>query len=178
VFIDHGIRYQIQTGVTKVEEGRIHSQNFEGNEGTTHFDFAMLIPQFKGQPLKCNGKDGEDISSKLINPADFVLVDRKYGLPYPELAQTPEAWPAHYNNPSYPNVFSAGIAFAPARPMDKPFTNMNNLVIPPAPPRTGMVSGMIGRVVAMISPTSSKWTDDSRRTHDRNGCSMYRVDGR
>ncbi len=33
--------------------------------------------------------------------------------------------------------------------LNVPFTNKNNLLIAPAPPRTGMVSGMIGRVVAM-----------------------------
>ncbi len=59
VFNDHGIRHQVQTGVTKVEDGKIHWQNYEGEEGTTDFDFAMLIPQFKGQPFKYIGKDGE-----------------------------------------------------------------------------------------------------------------------
>lgn len=149
VFNDHGIRYQVQTGVTKVEEGKIYWQNYEGEDGVTEFDFSMLIPQFKGQPFKYIAKDGTDIASKVTNPAGLFLVDAKYGLPYPELSQTPEAWPEHYNNPIYPNVFAAGIAFAPPGPISKPFTNKNNLLIAPAPPRTGMVSGMIGRVVAM-----------------------------
>ena len=149
VFNDHGIRYQTQTGVTKIEEGKIYWQNYEGEEGATEFDFAMLIPQFKCQPIKYIAKDGTDITSKLTNPAGFVLVDGKYGLSYPELSQTPEAWPAKYQNPTYPNIFSAGIAFAPPGSISKPFTNKNNVAITPAPPRTGMVSGMIGRVVAM-----------------------------
>ena len=149
VFNDHGIHYQVQTGVTKVEEGKIHWQNYEGKEGVTEFDFSMLIPQFKGQPIKYVAKDGADITSKLNNPAGFLLVDGKYGLAYPELAQTPEAWPAKYNNSTYPTIFGAGIAFAPPGPISKPFTNKNNLLIAPAPPRTGMVSGVIGRVVAM-----------------------------
>ena len=67
VFNDHGICYQIRTGVTQVEAGKIHWQNYEGEEGTTDFDFAMLIPQFKGQPFKYIGKDGEDVSAKLVN---------------------------------------------------------------------------------------------------------------
>lgn len=149
VFNDHGIRYQVQTGVTSVEEGKIHWQNYEGEEGSTEFDFAMLIPGFKGQPMKFINKNGEDITSKMTNPAGFVLVDAKYGLPYPELAATPEAWPATYQNPTYPNVFAAGIAFAPPGPISKPFTNKNGLAIAAAPPRTGMVSGVIGRVVAL-----------------------------
>ncbi len=119
VFNDHGIRAQVQTGVTKVEDGKIHWQNYEGEEGVTEFDFSMLIPQFKGQPIKYVTGNGTDITSKLNNPAGFFLVDAKYGLPYPELAQTPEAWPEHYNNPIYPNIFSAGIAFAPPGPISK-----------------------------------------------------------
>lgn len=91
VFNDHGIRYQVQTGVTSVEEGKIHWQNYEGEEGSTEFDFAMLIPGFKGQPMKFISKNGEDITSKMTNPAGFMLVDAKYGLPYPELAAIPEA---------------------------------------------------------------------------------------
>lgn len=149
VFNDHGIRYQIRAGVTKVEEGKIYWQDYEGEEHVSEFDFAMLIPQFKGQPFKYIGKDGSDVSSKLVNPAGFVLVDAKYGLPYPELANTPEAWPAKYQNPNYPNIFAAGIAFAPPGPISKPFTNKNNVAIAPAPPRTGMVSGEIGRIVAL-----------------------------
>ncbi len=149
VFDDHDIRYQIQTGVTKVEPGRIYWQNYEGEEGVTEFDFAMLIPQFKGQPFKFINKQGEDITSKVCNPANFILVDAKYGLPYDQLAQTPEAWPAYYNNPTYPNLFAAGIAFAPPGPISRPFTNKNGLQIVASPPRTGMISGEIGRVVAM-----------------------------
>ena len=149
VFNDHDIRYQVQAGVTRVEEGNIYWQNYDGEVNVTEFDFAMLIPQFKGQPFKYIDKDGADVSSKMVNPMGFILVDGKYGLPYPELTQTPDAWPAQYQNPSFNNVFAAGIAFAPPGPISKPFTNKNNIPIAPAPPRTGMVSGVIGRVVAM-----------------------------
>lgn len=149
IFNDAGIRYQVQTGVTRVEPGKIYWQNYEGVEGETEFDFAMLIPQFKGQPIKFIAKDGSDITSKVTNPAGFILVDAIYGLPYDQLVQTPEAWPAKYQNPTFPNIYAAGIAFAPPGPVSRPFTNKNNFTIAPAPPRTGMVSGMIGRVVAM-----------------------------
>lgn len=149
VFNDHGIKYQVQAGVTKVEETKIHWENYAGEQNTTDFDFAMLIPQFKGQPIQYIDRAGENITSKLNNSAGFLLVDGKYGLPYPELAQTPEAWPATYQNPTFPNIFGAGIAFAPPGPISTPFTNKNGLAITAAPPRTGMVSGVIGRVVAL-----------------------------
>jgi sulfide:quinone oxidoreductase len=149
VFEDAGIRYQVQTGITKIEPGKIYWQNYEGVEGETEFDFAMLIPQFKGQPIKFIAKDGSDITSKMTNPGGFILVDAIYGLPYDQLSKTPEAWPATYRNPTYPNIFAAGIAFAPPGPISRPFTNKNNLAIIATPPRTGMVSGTIGRVVAL-----------------------------
>ncbi|MCS7011506.1 MAG: FAD-dependent oxidoreductase, partial [Anaerolineales bacterium] len=117
IFNDAGIRYQVQTGVTRVEPGKIYWQNYEGVEGETEFDFAMLIPQFKGQPIKFIAKDGSDITSKVTNPAGFILVDAMYGLPYDQLVKTPEAWPAKYQNPTYPNIFAAGIAFAPPGPV-------------------------------------------------------------
>ena len=149
VFRDHNIKWQIQTGVTKVEDGLIHWENYEGEQGTTAFDFSMLIPQFKGIPIQYINKAGEDITSKVTNPAGFLLVDGKYGMAYPELSETPEAWPSTYQNPTYSNIFAGGIAFAPPGPISQPHTNKNGLAIAAAPPRTGMVSGVIGRSIAL-----------------------------
>jgi len=149
IFKDHNIKWQVKTGVTKVEEGKIYWENYEGEQGETDFDFAMLIPQFTGQPIKYVGKDGGDVSDKMVNKAGFVLVDGIYGLSYDALERNPDAWPASYQNPNYLNVFAAGIAFAPPGPISKPYINKNGLSITAAPPRTGMVSGVIGRVVAL-----------------------------
>jgi len=149
VFRDYGIKWQVQTGVTKVEDGKIHWENYEGEQGTTDFDFSMLIPQFKGQPMKYIGRGGDDVSAKVVNAAGFVLVDGIYGLSYNDLKNNPDAWPSAYQNPNYKNIFAAGIAFAPPGPISVPYTNKNGLSISAAPPRTGMVSGIIGRVVAL-----------------------------
>ena len=149
IFEEFGIRWEVQKGVVAVEPGRIYWEDYEGNEGETRFDFAMLIPQFLGPRLSYVGKNGEDLSSKLTNSAGFVLVDAIYGLPYEELERTPDAWPAVYQNPHYPNIFAAGIAFAPPGPISKPHVNPNGLEITATPPRTGMISGIIGRIVAL-----------------------------
>ncbi len=149
VFRDHDIKWQVQSGVTKVEENKIYWENYEGEQGETEFDFAMLIPQFTGQPIKFVGKDEEDVAEKVVNKAGFVLVDGIYGLNYETLEHNPDAWPAAYQNPNYPNIFAAGIAFAPPGPISKPHVTRNGLSITSAPPRTGMVSGVIGRVVAL-----------------------------
>jgi len=149
VFKDHGIKWQVQTGVTSVDQKKIYWENYEGETGGTEYDFAMLIPQFTGQPVKYIGRDGGDVSEKVVNKAGFVLVDGIYGLSYDVLERNPDAWPSAYQNPNYPNIFAAGIAFAPPGPISKPHTTRNGTVITAAPPRTGMVSGVIGRVVAL-----------------------------
>ncbi len=148
IFGEYGIEWEVQKGVYKVDEQKIYWQDYDGNFGETSYDFAMLIPQFLGVPIKYLDKNGQDISSKIVNKGGFVLVDAIYGLPYEELEKNPDAWPAVYQNPNYPNIFAAGIAFAPPGPISKPHTNPNGMSISPAPPRTGMVSGIIGRVVA------------------------------
>ena len=84
----------------------------------------------------------------MTNAAGFVVVDGFYGLPYESLHYSPEAWPAIYQNPTYRNIFAAGIAFAPPGPISVPHTTPNGTNITAAPPRTGMVSGIIGRLVA------------------------------
>jgi len=170
LFEDFGIRWQVQTAVKKVEPGKILWENAEGQEGETPFDFAMLIPQFRGQPIRYVGKNGEDLASKLTNPAGFVLVDGIYGLSYDVLKRNPDAWPSVYQNPDYPNIFAAGIAFAPPGPISQPMVTPNGTNITPAPPRTGMVSGIMGRLVALNIVDLVK---KGRMTHSERMSEMF-----
>lgn len=147
VFREFGISWEVRKGVKAVEPGRILWEDFEGQEGETGFDFSMLIPQFQGHRLAVEG--GEGLADEIFNPAGFVKVDGVYGLPYDQLRQNPEAWPAVYRNPRFPNIFAAGIAFAPPGPISKPHTSPTGLAITAAPPRTGMVAGIIGRLCAL-----------------------------
>ncbi len=150
VFKDYGIEAQVGRGVVGVEPGAISWEDMQGAKGKTGYDFAMLIPRFLGQPLKYVGKDGQDVAEKVTIPGNgLVRVDGIYGLPYDELEKNPDAWPAVYQNPHYANIFAAGIAFAPPGPISRPHMNPNGVPMSPAPPRTGMVSGIIGRVVAL-----------------------------
>ncbi len=148
-FTEYGIRSQVRTGVLGLTEDVIAWEDFEGQKGETGFDFSMLIPRFLGQPLAFTGKDGEDLSGDILAPNGLVKVDAKYGLPYDELVKQPDAWPRVYQNPAHPEIFAAGIAFAPPGPISVPHTTPNGTAIAAAPPRTGMVSGIIGRVVAL-----------------------------
>lgn len=149
VYKEYGIQTEIQRAVHKVEEGRIFWEDFEGNYGETHYDFAMLIPQFAGQPLKYVGADGSDVAQKVVTPSGLVKVDAIYGLDYEQLRANPDAWPATYQNPNYANIFAAGIAFAPPGPISAPHTTPNGTLISAAPPRTGMIAGIIGRITAL-----------------------------
>jgi sulfide:quinone oxidoreductase len=149
VFKEFGVESQVRSGVTAVEDGVIHWQDYDGRDGETAFDFSMLIPQFLGQRLDCHDGAGTDIGERVFNPTGFVKVDAVYGLPFEQLEQRPEAWPAVYQNPTYANIFAAGIAFAPPGPISRPHLNPKGLSISAAPPRTGMIAGIIGRLCAL-----------------------------
>jgi len=148
IFEEYGIESEVRKGVHRVEKGKIFYQDYEGEDGELRFDFSVLIPQFTGVPIRYLDKDGNDLAGELLNPAGFVKVDGIYGLPFETLRNNPDAWPGYYQNPVYKNIFAAGIAFAPPGPISVPHTNPKGMSISAAPPRTGMVSGIIGRVVA------------------------------
>lgn len=148
VFREYDISWEVQKGVYKIDASHIYWEDFAGNYGQTAYDFAMLIPQFTGSPMKYIGQEGQDVSERVVNKAGFVLVDAIYDLPYDRLEMNPTAWPELYQNPYYENIFAAGIAFAPPGPISVPHVTPNGTKIAAAPPRTGMVSGIIGRIVA------------------------------
>lgn len=147
LFSEQDIYYQVQTAVHKIEKGKVHWENYEGEYGETEYDFAMLIPQFKGTKIKYIDKDGNDISSKLTNPAGFMIVDGNYGKAWEDLKASD--WPSTYQSPVYKNMYAAGIAFAPPGSASKPHVTKNNTVITAAIPRTGMAAGVIGRITAL-----------------------------
>jgi sulfide:quinone oxidoreductase len=148
VFREYDIQWDVQRAVHKVDEHAIYWEDGTGAHGETPYDFAMLIPQFKGVAMRYVGADGEDVSERLANASGFVKVDAIYGLPYERLRTNPTAWPEVYQNPYYEDIFAAGIAFAPPGPISAPLTTPNGTKISAAPPRTGMVSGITGRIVA------------------------------
>ncbi|MHB1491340.1 MAG: NAD(P)/FAD-dependent oxidoreductase [Cellulomonas sp.] len=60
---------------------------------------------------------------------------------------TAEDWPRTYQNPLGRNIVGIGIAFAPPHAISRPRKSPRGTVIAPAPPRTGMPSGVMGRMV-------------------------------
>ena len=53
-------------------------------------------------------------------------------------------------------MYASGIAFAPPHGMSKPMKSPNGTPIFPTPPRTGMPSGVTGKIVAQTSEIGSK----------------------
>ncbi|ORA76809.1 sulfide:quinone reductase [Mycolicibacter kumamotonensis] len=147
LFRERGVKAITQAHVSKVMEGKLRYEQLDGNEHDLDFDFAMLLPPFKGVTLAAYDRDGADITSAMFAPSGFLKVDADYsGKPYEEWSA--EDWPRTYESPAYPNIFAPGIAFAPPHPISKPRKSVRGTVITPAPPRTGMPSGMMAKAVA------------------------------
>ena len=147
LFRERGVRAITQAHVAKIEPGVIHYEQVDGTTSTLPFDFAMLLPPFRGADLKAFDAAGVDITATMFAPNGFMKVDADYTpKPYAEWRATD--WPSTYQTPGYPNVFGVGIAFAPPHQISQPRTSPKGTVIAPAPPRTGMPSGIMGRTVA------------------------------
>lgn len=145
IFEDRGIKWITGAGVNKIEDGVAHYENLDGEHKTETYDFAMLIPAFSGHGFKAYDKNGDNITDKLFK--GFMIVDADY-TPKPYEEWTVQDWPETYQNPSYPNIFAPGIAFAPPHTISKPRNSKNGTPIFPAPPRTGMPSGITAKLVA------------------------------
>jgi sulfide:quinone oxidoreductase len=146
-FVQRGIEWIKRAGVQKVEKGKVTYETLDGEIKEQAFDFAMLIPGFSGHGIKAFDKNNVDITSKVFAPNGFMKVDADYsGKPYEDWSVND--WPSTYQNPDYVNIFAAGIAFAPPHAISKPMKSKNGNPIFPAPPRTGMPSGVTGKVVA------------------------------
>lgn len=147
ILAEYGIDWIKRAGVKKVEDGVVHYETLDGEESTIDFDFAMLIPAFAGVGITAKNKAGEDITKDLFAPNGLMKVDADY-TPKDFNDWSVNDWPSTYQNPTYENIFASGIAFAPPHSISKPFKSKNGTPIFPTPPRTGMPSGVMGKVVA------------------------------
>lgn len=144
---ERGVHWHLRAHTKAVEPGIVHYETVEGTEHKLAFDFAMLIPPFGGVDLRAFDYTREEITSRLFNRAGFMLVDGDY-TPRPYQEWSPRDWPRTYQNPLYPNMYAAGIAFAPPHGMSKPTQAPNGTQIFPTPPRTGQPSATIAKAVA------------------------------
>ncbi|TNF99241.1 MAG: NAD(P)/FAD-dependent oxidoreductase [Gammaproteobacteria bacterium] len=89
---NHHIKWITNAKTTKVEAGKLFIDELNDNAETVkqhevEFDFAMMLPAFKGVDAVANVED-------LCNPRGFVMVDE------------------HHRNPTYQNIYSAGVCIA------------------------------------------------------------------
>ncbi len=145
IFEDKDIKWILGAGVNKIEDGVAHYENLDGEIKSEDYDFAMLIPSFSGHGFKAFDKNEKDVTDKLFK--GFMIVDADY-TPKPYEEWSVQDWPETYQNPNYKNIFAPGIAFAPPHAISKPRKSKNGTDISPAPPRTGMPSGITAKLVA------------------------------
>lgn len=147
LMVERGIEWIVRAHVKKIESGTIHYETLDGSFHELPFDFSMLIPPFSGVGLKAYSANDDDITTQLFAPSGFMKVDADY-TPRPYAEWSARDWPQTYQNPTYPNVFAIGIAFAPPHLISKPMQSANGTPINPSPPRTGMPSAAMAIAVA------------------------------
>lgn len=147
LYAERNIDWIIGAHVNRVEKGKVTYEVLDGSIDTQEFDFAMLIPPFAGVGMTAVAKDGSDMTDVLFAPNGMMKVDADY-TPKDFADWDPKDWPKTMQNPSYENIFAAGIAFAPPHPISKPMKSKNGTPITPTPPRTGMPAAIMGKAVA------------------------------
>ncbi|CAG4912682.1 FAD/NAD(P)-binding oxidoreductase [Acidithrix sp. C25] len=147
LFRERGVKAILGAHVEQVDEGVLTYEQLDGSKLTLSFDFAMLLPPFRGVDLRAYDQGGDDITSEIFAPNGFMKVDADYTSRTFDDWNASD-WPSTYQSQKYENVFGVGIAFAPPHPISRPRTSPNGTVISPAPPRTGMPSGVMGKTVA------------------------------
>lgn len=136
-FRDRDIHWITNAKTTHVEKNNLHCEelNRKGEVEFSHdipFQLAMMLPAFKGVDAVANVEG-------LCNPRGFVLIDE------------------HQRNPSYRNIFSAGVCVA--------IPPIENTPVPTGAPKTGyMIESMVTAIVENIAadiagqPASAKAT--------------------
>lgn len=147
IFAKHDIKVILQAHVTEVLPGSVDYETISGEHLNQKFDFAMLLPPFRGVTMAAYDRTGNDITTDMFAANGFMKVDADYtAKPFEEWRGAD--WPKTYEAPLYPNVFGVGIAFAPPHAISKPYQTPSGAAVAPAPPRTGMPAGVQGRVAA------------------------------
>ncbi len=147
LFHEREIEVILAAHVTEVKPHEVTYDTVFGESGSLDFDFAMLLPPFGGAGMSAFDRDGSDITDTMFAPSGFMKVDADYGVDgYDNWAA--EDWPSTYESPAFPDHFAVGIAFAPPHAISKPYATPGGAPVAPAPPRTGMPSGVQGKTVA------------------------------
>ena len=171
MFQDKEIQVIDSAHVTKVDPGVVHYEQVDGTVASKPFDFAMLLPPFRGVSMQAFAKDGAEITDKVFAANGFMMVDADYSAkPYEQWSAAD--WPKTYESPLYSNVFAVGIAFAPPHAISKPNQTPTGNPVAPAPPRTGMPAGVQGRLAAETIAERIKSGDWKLKAHEASMANM------
>ncbi len=147
LYAQRGVRWITRAHVKEVTDRGVAYETLDGEEKELAAEFMMLLPPFKGVPMRAFDRADGDITDQVFAPNGFMKVDADYGAkPFEEWQA--DDWPRTYRSPDWPNVFAVGIAFAPPHPISRPRQSPNGTPIFATPPRTGMPSAMMARAVA------------------------------
>ncbi len=122
-FRQRHIRWIVNSKIAEVRAGemRVHEMNEAGEplrEHTLPFRYSMVLPAF-------TGVDAVRAVKEMCNPRGFVQIDR------------------HQRNPSYPNIYSAGVCVA--------IPPVEATPVPTGAPKTGfMIESMVTAIVENI----------------------------
>ncbi len=120
----HHVNWITNAKVTKVEAGKMFIEQYDDaghmiKEHELEFKYSMMLPAFKGVDAVANVEG-------LCNPRGFVFVD------------------AHQRNPTYPNIYSAGVCIA--------IPPVEATAVPTGAPKTGyMIESMVTAIVHNIA---------------------------
>lgn len=146
LFRERGVKAILRAHAHRVEDGVVHYESLDGSHHELPFDFAMLLPPFRGADLAAIDREGNDISERLFAPNNMMLVDANYEAKHFEEWRA-EDWPKTYRSAAYDNIWAPGIAFAPPHAISRPHTFPNGTVIAPAPPRTGIMGKLVADTI-------------------------------
>ncbi|AGP29981.1 NAD(P)/FAD-dependent oxidoreductase [Corynebacterium terpenotabidum] len=147
LFRERGVIPIVRAHAQSVDDGLLTYETLDGEVHELRFDFAMLLPPFRGADLTAVDRDGADITSTMFAANGMMLVDADYsGKDHSQW--TASDWPRTYRSAVYDNIWAPGIAFSPPHQISEPRTSPNGTVITPSPPRTGMPAGIQGKLVA------------------------------
>ena len=78
LFQERGVKAIMSAHVERVEPGVAHYEQVDGTKGEQPFDFAMLLPPFRGVDLTAFDAAGTDVTDEVFAPSGFMKVDADY----------------------------------------------------------------------------------------------------
>ena len=97
LFRERGVRAILRAHVERVDPGEIYYEHLDGDHGPLAFDFAMLLPPFRGADLKAYDR-GRRHHRRSVRPNGFLKVDADYATK-PDGQWRATDWPETYQSP-------------------------------------------------------------------------------